>query len=240
MRIPINTYVDFLSDFPFPESFSPDFVPGEEVAQFLAAGLDKQDVKVLGVEEQEPALGREILCMCEGQRFSIRVSVDLWDDIGRWCLLTAMLNKKGRAGPLCGQAELDALTRFLIKVNEVLRDSAAIRDIRWFPHFDTSEYLEIQEPGDGPIRDPEADSRLPFVLRFERLLENIPRQFIVFFIAVIIIVSLLNPNLGVTVVKVSIATLLVCIIVAPIFTSTWVRHLARHRRKQRRAREASR
>jgi hypothetical protein len=163
-RIPFNTCVDFLGDFPL----SLDSLPGKEAAQFLAAGLTERGIEVLGIEKKRPDIGYCVGCLSYGRRFRVCVTTRPWGDLVRWQLLTQPATRRGPRS-LRGQADLDALAHLLHNLDETIRQAEAIWDARWLAQPEEPDHLDIQEPGVGPVRSSEADARYPILLRFSKL-----------------------------------------------------------------------
>jgi hypothetical protein len=55
-----------------------------------------------------------------------------------------------------------------LSIDKVLKGSNRISDVRWFPSFETPDYLSLMRPSNGPLREPQLDSDLSFALKFER------------------------------------------------------------------------
>ena len=164
-RIPLNTCVDFLGDFPV----SSDELPGKEVAQFLAAGLAERGIEVLRIEKRRPDIGYCVGGLSRGRQFRVCVTVRPWSELARWQLATSAATRRGPRS-LRGRADLDALEYLLRNLDDAIRHAQAIWDIRWFSQADESDCLDIQRPGTGPFRDSESDTDSPFLIRARRFL----------------------------------------------------------------------
>jgi uncharacterized membrane protein (DUF485 family) len=161
--VPLNMCVDFLGDFPL----FLDHLPGEELAQLLTAGLAERGTEVLGVEKKRPDIGYCVGCLSKGRRFRVCVTARPWGDLVRWQLLTQPATRRGPRS-LRGQADLDALAHLQHNLDETVRQSEAIWDVRWFARPEEPDHLDIQEPDTCPVRAPEADAKYPAILHARR------------------------------------------------------------------------
>lgn len=165
VRIPLNTCVDFLGDFPV----SSDELPGEEVAQFLAAGLAERGIEVLRIEKKRPDIGYCVGCVSRGRQFRVCVTARPWSELARWQLTISPATRRGPRS-LRGPADLDALEYLLRNLDDAICRTQSIWDIRWFSGADEPDCLDIQRPGTGPVHDPESDADSPFLIRARQFL----------------------------------------------------------------------
>lgn len=235
MRTATNTFVDFLGDFPLP-LFSGD-VPGAELAQALASGMAHRGVEVLEIGSKGPDLGHYVTCLYNGRRFRICVTVRQWGAVGRWQLTTSAVTKRGRHRGLWRRADHVALAQLRLKINETLHATDAIWDIRWFPRPERPDLLELRKPGDGPVRDPKADTELPFIFR----LEHYSRVYalilcIEYYFLLVGLAAFVNETDLAFPALIAYGTVLLCGIALPLFLSAPVSDLAQLRREERESR----
>lgn len=159
----LNTFVDFVGDFHWPHSI--DDLPGKEVAELLAAGLKQRGIEVLRITDDRPDIGHYVKCAFGNQLFSVCATVDDWQRVGRWQLLTCPVDKSGRQDRSRSANRSEAFEGLLIAIDETLHASPQIRDIRWFPQFEEPRRLAKQTPDIGPVRDVGADHRGSRILR---------------------------------------------------------------------------
>jgi hypothetical protein len=171
--ISLNTFVDFVAD--FPEPGASDDLPGKEVAEFLASGLQCRGIEAIRIADERPDIGRYVYCSFRDQHFAICVTFDNRERDGRWQLLPYPADDRGRIDRRKRRNHSEAFETLLLAIHETLRQSPQVREVRWFPHFREPHYLAIQRPGDGPIRDPRAEQHWPFVLRLDRFLNDVSR-----------------------------------------------------------------
>lgn len=167
MRAPLNTFVDLLADFPKP-SF-PGEAPGKELAETLARGLEKRGIQILNVEG--PDIAHYVRCLCEDRQFDIMVTIDDVGRMNRWHVLPSF--RVSLTDRIRGKDYGAAFEQLLFAIDETLKESNQIRDVRWFPAFDTPPYLDLQLPSDGPIRDPNLDKQAPMVIRADRFASSV-------------------------------------------------------------------
>ena len=140
MNDELNYYVDLRADFKRPESIEEP--TGGELAGILAAGLPAYGITVnknKGVDSCH-----YVACVAGSSIIELMVSTQIFDETEeRWDILP-------NASDTVPVSDYRTL---LMAVDSVLRNCDRISDIRWFPQFETPEYLALMPSSPGPIRD---------------------------------------------------------------------------------------
>jgi len=155
----LNTFADFLADFPYEADWPNDSakeLPGKDVSELLVNGLRKQGIDVDGVDAAD--YGHFIDCLCGGRPFTIVVSVDDPWEMKRWTvqcypsegLLTRLIH---------GSADFE-FRQVLTAVHQALKGSDKVRDIRWFPAFDPPWSLDVRKAARTPLHPAANDKDL--------------------------------------------------------------------------------
>ena len=139
-----DPFVDFHGD--YPKTDPREAIPGEEVAALLASGLEGRGFpahRVIAVDFE-----RIIECSSGGLRYSVRVWID-WEEMDRWevCCPPAV----GFLGRLFGRPDRSAHKRPPEAIDEVLRQGAGARDVRWFAGYETAGYRGTLPWCPGPV-----------------------------------------------------------------------------------------
>lgn len=85
-------------------------------------------------------------------RFELHVGVDQFCEVDRWTVQAA-------AWPLgflrwsLRKEDLDELAKLLQALDQILKESSRVRDVRWFPSYDAPGELERQAAYEGPTSD---------------------------------------------------------------------------------------
>lgn len=233
MATELNNYVDFKWDFARPKVV--DGLPveplGAELATFLANRLPGLGIEVLTVDKSEE--GSYLICRSNASTIELMVSFDYWDmEDARWSILVC---RKRTFWGKSNYPEVD-VRGLLYAVDKILKESGRITDIRWFPGFETSDYLSLMRPSDGPIRCPDLDQDLPFALRLDRFSRRLANVYLpCVFIGGLIIVALFGrtfPKLPSVFGGVCTIMFLVALFVLPIAVGRFVHHAAQQRRQQ--------
>ena len=157
----LNYYVDLRADFKHPDSI--DEPSGEELAAILAEGLPTHGITVLKTEGIDFSYFVE--CVSGSSTIELMVGDDfLLDDAdNRWyiqpCKDRSFFSRKD-------QFESDCRT-LLLAVDKTLRGCSRISDIRWFPFFETPDYLALLPYSSGPVRAPDFMEQLHPLIRFD-------------------------------------------------------------------------
>jgi len=153
MKFDLHHYVDFQGDFERPESF--DEPSGEELADFLADALTRDGIAIVSVEGMDFA--HYVDCECGASTIELMVGAEVADDRDdRWyvqpCRKHSFFGYKPVHDP--------DLRRLLLSVDKALRHCSRVSDVRWYPAFDTAEYLALMPYSDSPIPQPDYGSDL--------------------------------------------------------------------------------
>jgi len=157
MNEDLHFYVDLRGDFRRPESIEEP--SGDELAAILANGLPEHGVAVLKNEGID--FSHYLDCDVDGCTVELMVGAEVLDGTNnRWYIQPyAKRNFFGRE-----TVPAAAYRKLLIAVDAVLHSSPRISDIRWFPSFDTPEYLALMPAASTPIRaDDYADNLHPLI-----------------------------------------------------------------------------
>jgi hypothetical protein len=156
LKIP-HTFVDFHGDFPRPEPptrsrDSKEKIPGRELAEFL---VERLRAKGYAIEEPKSEdLGYLIKWRNKPYAFEINVWVDDLFQFDRWTLQTSWR----RCGFWFSRSRIDQkslkdLKGLLETLDQILKDSDKIRDLRWFPSFEPPRELKRQVGYAGPTSE---------------------------------------------------------------------------------------
>lgn len=143
----VHTFVDFHGDFPLPHSFpdisaSEDSIPGRELAEYLAAELRLQDFAVTDPEPED----YEHLVRWKGarQEWLLHVGVDSFgEEMDRWTIIAGR-TQLGFFQRSVRSSDLDELACLLGALDQALKQSPQICDVRWFPSYEPPGELERQ------------------------------------------------------------------------------------------------
>ena len=167
MPLLVNTFADFLADFPYDAGWlsgSTEDIPGKEVSEVLVSGLRKQGIEIERLDAD--VTGRSLFCLCEDRSFTIMVFVDDLFEMKRWnvqcspseSLLTRLIH---------GRADSE-FQQVLAAVDQALKESDRVRDIRWFPCFDPHDALDLRQAAPTPFPGDAALRRMRYYSCFDR------------------------------------------------------------------------
>ncbi|MBB3210535.1 hypothetical protein FHS27_006382 [Rhodopirellula rubra] len=225
MNEELHYYVDLCGDLRRPESIEEP--SGDELAAILADGLPKHGVAVLKNEGVD--FSHYLDCDVDGSTVELMVGAEVLDDTNnRWYIQPcAKRNFFGR------ETVPDATYRtVLLAVDAVIRSSPRISDVRWFPCFDTPEYLTLMPGANSPIRAPDyADNAHPLIRAYWNLnaITNIclhPVFMVSFFLLTIVLVGTF-PNVGPAIITVLFFSILALMTVVPFVLSIFVGRAAK-------------
>jgi hypothetical protein len=150
MAEPLHTFADFLGDFPYDPKWAEDPAaepPGRLVADLIVKGLRERGFDIRNVE----AVGYGYIVECESRTHSLTVSIwadDPWD-VGRWNV------ECPHSGPwwarYTSHPDQSAHRRLVMAVHEILLENQGIRDVRWFPAYDSPDNLKDRNAGTSPL-----------------------------------------------------------------------------------------
>ncbi len=226
----LNTFVDFVSDFPRPMSLENVSdkelarvlerrpVPGKELAKVLARGLECREIEVLGIDAYD--FEHCIRCVCEGHAFFISVGVDDEVKFTRWTVKP--YHQIGFFDRIRRRTYGDEFKRLLLAIDDTLRATPGVRDIRWFPDFDAPWNLNLRAASDSPITKPNSDRALSVVARLDQLSERISSRgaspvVIITMLVCTVVLELIHRRLGIILMASWFLTMVLCGIVIPIF-----------------------
>ena len=227
MNEELHYYVDLCGDFRRPASIEEP--SGDELAAILADGLPEHGVAVLKNEGVD--FSHYLDCDVDGCTVELMVGAEVLDDTNnRWYIQPcAKRNFFGR------ETVSDATYRtLLLAVDAVIRSSPRISDVRWFPCFDTPEYLALMPVASNPIRTPDyADNLHPLIRTYWNLnsISNLcvhPISLVLFFVLASF-GSFLFPAIGPMVASIVFFTALGIMTVVPFVLSIFINREA-HRR----------
>lgn len=184
-----NYFVDMKADFPWPESA--DEPAGEELANILAAGLPRHGIEVVKVEGDEYCYWVE--CLVGATNIDLNVSAEMLDDQHhRWQIIPW----KQPNSSFGRREDPDPDYRVLmLAIDPVLKECDRISDIRWFPTYETPDYLALLPHSSGPIRDPDYEARLHPLIRLDQRIERITELFfrpLGFTLAIVFVLLIVN------------------------------------------------
>jgi hypothetical protein len=111
--------------------------------------------------------------------------------------------------------------QLMLAIDPVLKNCDRISDIRWFPGFETPDYLALLPHSLGPIRDADYETRLHPLIRLDRRIDRITdaiaspvRVFLGFVFACTLVIAL--PKYGVSIVTALFFGFLFLVVVVPI------------------------
>jgi len=163
----LNYYVDFRADFKRPASLEEP--AGEELARLLEEGLPAHGIPALKVKDGNFSYFVECLSGTSKIELMLGLVDPVDDDCYRWLVLPcAKRNFFGRKD----YPESD-YRQLLFAIDKTLQGCDRVEDIRWFPGFETQEYLSLMPPSPGPLRDPQLDERVHPLVRFDRRVNRI-------------------------------------------------------------------
>jgi len=143
----LNTFVDFLADFPYESGWVYDptkDLPGKDLSELLVKGLRGYDIEVKAVDAVD--YGHFITVLSGVRSFTILVTVDDVWEMRRWnvhCHPTQVV---------WPWHSCDIEYRNLLSVlHQVLKKSSKVRDIRWFPGFEGPVYLDARKAAAFPF-----------------------------------------------------------------------------------------
>jgi len=165
LQQPLNTFIDLIGDFPKP--IGHDDTPGKELAELVADGLAQRGFSDLQVMDGD--FGFYVICTQGNCQLEAMVTVDDCTDMQRWQIITnfrvPLLERVFR------RPWPQIFEDFLFAIDNILHESDRVTSIRWYPYFETSDYLALQPHSEGPIRELSADKQLPLLIRMDRYLE---------------------------------------------------------------------
>ncbi len=165
MNDTLNYYVDLKADFNRVESLEKP--SGEELANIIATGLPSHGITIRKIEGVD--FCHYIECDVGSSTIELMVGEQLLDETkSRWDIQPCAKRS------IFGRDRVpDENYRLLLSaVDTMLRECDRISDIRWFPGFETPEYLALMPYSAGPIRDPDYEKRLHPLTRLDWLLNR--------------------------------------------------------------------
>jgi hypothetical protein len=146
----LNSFVDFIGDFPYQPGWTEDSaigLPGKDVAALLANGLRERGFGVESVEAID--YGYFLNCQRDRRTFTISVTVDDPWHMRRWnvaCPSTTRLWAR-----IIGRSDHAAHRDVLLAIHDVLTTSNRISGLRWFPSFEPPDYLHDWNAHASPL-----------------------------------------------------------------------------------------
>jgi len=191
MRHTLNTFVDFHADFLKPTSM--DDPVGRDLAELVAAELRQHGIEVHCVEDDQFAY--LILCKSGEQACELYAGVDCLGEVDRWTLIIRpryQFRWPWQRPPF----DPEQFKRLLLAVDDVLKQSDRIGDIRWFESFDVPDVLERRVAYGGPV--PDEVVHQPVLSGLERLDHGcrIACDYITRHTIVVVIISILVTVIG--------------------------------------------
>jgi hypothetical protein len=163
-------------------------------------------------------------CKSGSSTIELMVGAELRDDANdRWYIQPC--TKKSLFGPK--KVPSSDCRSLLLAVDEVLQASERVSDIRWYPSFDTPEYLALMPHSGGPVRDADFDDRLHPLIRFYWKLDRItsaiahPLGVASFFVLACILI-VVAPRSGPVIMAVLFLTVLALCTIVPMILSVVV------------------
>jgi hypothetical protein len=146
----LNTFVDFIADFPYEPGWTENravALPGRDVAALLAGGLRERGFAIGKVEAID--YGYFLECQSDGRPFTISVTVDDPWHMRRWNV-QCHSNTRWWAR-LIGKSDRAAHRSLLMAIHHVLSCSDRISAQRWFPSFEAPAYLRERNAHSSPL-----------------------------------------------------------------------------------------
>jgi hypothetical protein len=145
-----NNFVDFIGDFPYDASWVEDASvdpPGKELVAVLADGLRARGIELRNVE----ANGHGYIVECEFryENFAISVTVDEPSEMKRWNVECPYVTWWAKVSSHPYQ---NAYRHLLKSIHQILTEHVGVRDVRWFPHYDSPENLNDHLADVAPIK----------------------------------------------------------------------------------------
>ncbi len=227
MNEELHYYVDLRADFKRPESI--DEPTGAELAAIIGDGLPKHGVTVCKNEGVDFA--HYVECVAGSSRIELMVGAEvLSEEDNRWYIQPCA--KRTFFG--CQAVSNSDYRMLLLAVDAILRECQRVSDIRWFPTFETPEYLALMPYANGPIRDPDYAHHLHPLIWFDWQLNRItnlivrPLGIISFFLLSCVLVVAL-PAVGPVVITVLFFSALALMTVVPFVLSILVDRAAKRK-----------
>lgn len=143
MKPTLHNYVVIEGD--FTRCCNIDEPTGGELAEVLARGLSTKNVAVLDLEGVDFA--HYIECELNGSRFNLMVGEETpWDSETNWSVVFG--HSKGTSW---SKIPTEHYRRLLLAVNDALHACGQITSVRWYPRFETPEYLTLMHRAESPI-----------------------------------------------------------------------------------------
>ncbi len=148
MRERLNWFVDFRGDFPKPDPLEPlRVLPGKEVATWLADGLKERRFTVHSFETYDI---EHVICCSSGlRRFSVYVWVDDIQNMQRWEVCCP--SNVSWLGRLFGRLDHDEHRMLLEAIDDILRGSSRVHDIRLFRDYESPWLRDKYPQYPGPV-----------------------------------------------------------------------------------------
>jgi hypothetical protein len=162
MAFKMNTYVRFRADFDRPKSIHEP--SGEELADFLIEGL--ADHGIAAQRSDDADFQHYLECNCGDSQIKLAVGLDVFDDNGddHWSIMLCCRPSKSffrRKVP-----SSDTLP-ILHAISDTIGKTERIKDIRWYPLFDTPEALSLIPYSHGPDLSPNFYEQVHPLIRLE-------------------------------------------------------------------------
>lgn len=131
----LNWFADFLGDFPKPIRCDepPEQLPGRELAELIADGLRNRQFAVHSIETYD--IEHVIRCSSGRREFRIHVWVDDISRIERWEVCCP--SSSGWLARLLGRSDYEEHKRILEAIDDILKSSSRVHDIRWFRYYES-------------------------------------------------------------------------------------------------------
>lgn len=220
MKIDLHNYVDMRADFHRPAAI--DQPTGGELAAILAAGIAQRDIRVTKTEAVDFA--NYVECEVGTSSIELMVGAEFLNGANdRWYVQP--LAKRTFFGTK--EVSENDYRELLLALDDVLKNCDRVSDIRWYPSFDTPEYLALMPRSDGPIPEPSYfDNLHPLIWIYWRLNQIIeflesPIGFWGFVILACILLGAI-PQFGMYIVTLLFFTSLAMMTVVPLVLSIFV------------------
>jgi hypothetical protein len=146
----LNTFADFLGEFPSEPNWAEDPAlepPGRHVTNLIVKRLRERGFDIQNVE----TVGYGYIIECESRSRPLTVSIwadDPWN-VMRWNV------ECPHCGPwwarFTSHPDQYAHRRLVMAVHEILLEHQGIRDIRWFPAYDSPGNLKDRNADASPV-----------------------------------------------------------------------------------------